>query len=278
MMPAWLRIAGHGSKAGACVLALAAGLTAAWAVREHIRQRVDALEAQARAPAVSRLVAAHDLPAGTRLDEAHLAVREIPVQWAMGDSLEPHEIAALEGATLAWGLARGEPLLKPYLSFAAPALSSRLEAGQRALHVPAADLGGLADDVRAGDALDIYLSFPHGDQTRTVPLLQGVRVLAVGADADGAAAGGVMLAADPQDAMRFVAARQAGSLTAMLRHRGDDATASAEASQELDAVLGLAKRKQPPARGVTVVYGDRIEAAAFPEAGGALPALPEAGP
>ena len=59
------------------LLALAAGLLSAWAVREHVRQRVETLEAAGRVLLVSRLVAAHDLAAGTVLEERHLAVRDL---------------------------------------------------------------------------------------------------------------------------------------------------------------------------------------------------------
>src|SRR5690606_9671058 len=49
------------------VLAGVAGLAAAWAAKQHIDGRVQQLEAQARTPMVERIVAAYDLPVGTRL-------------------------------------------------------------------------------------------------------------------------------------------------------------------------------------------------------------------
>ena len=165
-------------RVGVYGLALVAGLVSAWAVREHVQQRVQALEAQARTPVVERLVAAYDLPAGTRLEDMHLAVREIPAQWASSASLDPLDLASLLGATLVADVAHGEPLLKTHLTFTAPApaLASRLRAGQRALTVAAGDLGGLAEMLRAGDLIDIYVSFSHRQRELTVPLLQGMRV------------------------------------------------------------------------------------------------------
>lgn len=248
-------------KTGVYAMALAAGLVSAWAVREHVQQRVQALEAEARTPVVSRLVAAYDLPAGTQLEEVHLAVREIPEQWVSRASIDPLDLASLLGATLLADVANGEPLLRGSVTFnpPAPALASRLRSGQRALTVAAADLGGLADVLRAGDAIDIYVSFAHRQRELTVPLLQGMRVLMVGGEADAEGKGGnITLAATPDEAMRFVAARQAGVLTALLRHRDDAAVVSGTPQSDLASLIGLdlEPRTVP---GVSILYGDRLE-------------------
>ncbi|MBB1624944.1 Flp pilus assembly protein CpaB [Achromobacter sp. UMC71] len=246
-------------KAAVYLLALAAGLMSAWAVREHVQQRVQALEAQARTPVVSRLVAAYDLPAGTVLDESHLAVREIPAQWAPATSVDPLGIDGVLGARLSADLAGGEPVLKAYLTFIAPApaLASRLKPGQRAFMVAAADLGGLADMLRAGDAIDIYVSFSHRDREVTVPLLQGMRVLTAADASDGDGTANITLAASPDEAMRYIAARQAGTLTAMLRNRDDAAAVSAAPQSDLASLIGLDRepRRKP---GVVILYGDRL--------------------
>ncbi len=253
-------------RVGVYGLALTAGLVSAWAVREHVQQRVQALEAQARTPVVERLVAAYDLPAGTRLEDMHLAVREIPVQWASSASLDPLDLSSLLGATLAADVAHGEPLLKTHLTFTspAPALASRLRSGQRALTVAAGDLGGLAEMLRAGDLIDIYVSFSHRQRELTVPLLQGMRVLTVGAeaDSDGVGVGNITLAAEPDEAVRFIAARQAGSLTAMLRHRDDAAAVKASAQTDLASLVGLDAEPEPTP-GVSILYGDRVDAQAL---------------
>ncbi|WP_238914479.1 Flp pilus assembly protein CpaB [Achromobacter insolitus] len=248
-------------RTGVYAIALAAGLVSAWAVREHVQQRVQALEAEARMPMVSRLVAAYDLPAGTQLEEVHLAVREIPEQWTSRASIDPLDLSSLLGATLLADVANGEALLRGHLTFTAPApaLASRLHSGQRALTVAAADLGGLADVLRAGDAIDIYVSFAHRQRELTVPLLQGMRVLMVGSEPEGESKGGsITLAATPDEAMRFVAARQSGVLTAMLRHRDDAAVVSGAAQSDLASLIGLEPEPRV-APGVSIVYGDRLD-------------------
>jgi len=262
-------------RTGVYALALAAGLVSAWAVREHVQQRIQVLEAEARVPMVSRLVAAYELPAGTQLDESHLAVRDIPEQWASRASIDPLDLASVLGATLQADVANGEPLLRAHLTFnaPAPALASRLQAGQRALTVAASDLGGLGEMLRVGDAIDIYASFSHRQRELTVPVLQGMRVLAVGGEAasEGRGAGNITLAASPDEAMRFVAARQAGALTALLRHRDDSAAVGRKAQSDLASLIGLDPEPKA-APGVAILYGDRLdgaEGAAWRDASGA---------
>lgn len=260
-------------KTGVYALALAAGLVSAWAVREHVQQRILVLEAEARVPLVSRLVAAYDLPAGTQLDEAHLAVREIPTQWASRASVDPLDLASIVGTTLLADIANGEPLLRAHLTFnaPAPALASRLRTGQRALIVAVADLGGLGEMLQAGDAIDIYVSFSHRQRELTVPVLQGMRVLAVGGEGEsgGRGAGSITLAASPDEAMRFMAARQAGSLTALLRHRDDSEPVGRAAQSDLASLIGLEPEPKAPA-GVAILYGDRLDGGTMDEQAGFL--------
>src|SRR5690606_30335655 len=71
------------------LLAGIAGLGAAWAAEQHIDGKVQRLEEQARTPTVERIVAAYDLPAGTRLGPEHLALRHFPSSVAASDSLAP---------------------------------------------------------------------------------------------------------------------------------------------------------------------------------------------
>lgn len=252
----------HGlRKMAVFLLALAAGLVSAWAVREHVRQRVETLEAEVRLPQVSRLVAARDLPAGTMLDASHLAVREIPAQWAPAASIDPLGIDDILGTRLAADLTQGEMLLKACLAPIGPtsksSLASRLEPGQRAFVVTAADLGGLAGMLRTGDAIDIYVSLLRQDREMTVPLLQDARVLAAADVQDGDGSSQIALAASSDQIMRYIAARQAGTLTALLRNRDDPQVVTLAPTGDLMSLIGL-DRQPRHAPGVAILYGDRL--------------------
>ncbi|WP_427185078.1 Flp pilus assembly protein CpaB [Bordetella bronchialis] len=241
-----------------------AGLLAAWAARQHIQGRIEQIEAQARVATVSRLVAAYDLEAGTRLDEAYVAVRDIPREWAPSDALAPEDFAAYTHSVLAHPLRRGDPIQRAHVApeKAAP-LSSRVPAGRRAITIPVDDINSLSGMLQAGDLLDLYVSFEHGRRQITAPLLQGVLVLATGREGEGdeAAAGAfstITLDAGPEDAVKLVAARQAGRITAILRHHQDAATHAVAAQGDLAALLGIDAPGDAPPRSVPVLYGDRL--------------------
>jgi len=253
--------------------ALGAGLLAAWAAREHIQARVREIEREAEVVMVERLVAAEDLPAGTRLQAGHLAVRDIPLPWVPSGTLEPEAADRAIGAILANDVGQGDPLLDVHLmqEGASPPLSELLPAGRRAVTLPADEINAASGILRAGDVIDLYVSFAHRGQQLTAPLLQGVRVLAAGGGPD--AAPSVTLDTAPQDAIKLIAARQAGALTAMLRHRGDAAVPGPSASGDLAALMGLENPDASARRAVQILYGDRVDAEGARDLDGAAAGL-----
>ena len=243
LMRAWRRFGAYG-------LALAAALATAWAVREHVGQG-EPEPVAANAPVVERLVAAEDLAAGTRLDESHLQRRQVPAAWAPRASLDPLAAQALLGAVLSADIDAGEIILPAHLlgqpagqASAAPAAgiasrNARLECDRRrsrAVGWPAA---------RGRQRRRLRILCPRRQAQRRSGAVGG-RVLSVGAPADDGApdTANAMLAVRPEDALRFVAARQGGILTAMLRHR-DDAVAVGDEDQADPAALQEHARRIP---------------------------------
>lgn len=255
---------------GVYAFALAAGLLAAWAAREHIQSRVRELEREAEVVVVERLVAATDLPAGTRLDIDHLAVRGIPAPWAPGGTFEAGAVEHVLGAALTVDLKQGDALLDVHLAAQAapPPVSGLLAAGRRAVTLPAEEINAVSGLLQPDDLIDLYVSFTHRGQHLTAPLLQGVRVLAMGGGHD--APPSITLDAPAQDALKLVAARHTGTLTAMLRRRGDGAGPGLSAPGDLAALMGIDAGQAPRRPAIPILYGDRVDA-------GGPPAGPEGG-
>jgi pilus assembly protein CpaB len=246
------------------IITVMAGIMAAWAARQHIQARIEQIEAESRVETTARLVAAYDLAAGTRLDAEYVAVREIPRVWVSSDTLAPEDFAAHADSILAHPLRRGDPVLRAHLARQVPAsLSSRVAAGRRAVTIPVDDINSLSGMLQAGDLLDLYVSFEHGRRQITAPLLQGVLVLATGRegdteDATSASFSTITLDAGPEDAVKLVAARQAGRITAILRHHRDAGTAGTAARGDLASLLGIDLAAGGPVTPVPVIYGDRL--------------------
>lgn len=259
---------------GGYLFAAVAGLVAAWAVREHIQQRTLELEAQGRVPMVARLVAAADLPAGTALGMASLAVRDIPAAWAASDSIAPEALDQVEGGVLALPLKAGETVLQHQVLRHAPAqpVAGQLQAGRRALSLPLSEIRDLPHPVRPDDRIDLFVSFSHDGRQLTMPLLQGGRVIAVDTGADGTPPS-ITLDASVRDAMKVVAARQDGVLTALLRPVEDASGHAAEGGvHDLPGMLGLRRAARPAPRQVDIIYGDRVDVMSGAASGSAGPA------
>lgn len=253
------------------MVAVLAGAMAAWLSQRQIQSRLAELEDDARAPTIAVIVAAQDLPGGTVLDGEVLAVRELPVEWVSPHALLPEHAADIASSRLTHAISRGEPLLRAHIgAMPQPGFSARLKDGRRAVTIPVDELSSVSGLLQPGDLIDLYVSFDHQGSPVTLPLLQGMRVLATGRQVDAQLSdlpqpadrnfSTLTLDASLDDAVKLVAARREGMITAMLRRPGDRSVARAQSRGDLGRILGLADPAAPPAarsKRVPVIYGDR---------------------
>jgi pilus assembly protein CpaB len=277
------------------VVAAAAGVCAAWAAREHIQDKVQLLEAQARVPTVERVVAAYDLPVGTRLAPEHFALRALPAAHVSSDSVPPERFTELNGTVLRAPLRAGDLILPVHaVAQVQTAFSSHLSAGRRAITMPVDAINSVSGLLQPGDLIDLYVSFEYQRRRMTAPLLQGVLVLATDANTQyvnerAGSRGGqyttVTLDAAPEDAVKLVAARQSGTITAVLRPPHDGAATQKAVRGDLASLLGVNKPPPVAAKKATVIYGNQSlrsvpklrQSPSVPTAGGMfdLPHAPE---
>jgi pilus assembly protein CpaB len=225
-------------------LAIAVGLAliamlALWLYARSVREEV------AGGRKVKVVVAAEELPAGTRVGRANLAMHEVPEAYVHPGTIEMGEEAQIIGRPVAEKIAQGQPLLWSDFDLqrtagASRRLSATVQKGQRAVTIPVDVAGSLAGMLRPGDHVDVLGTFARGQQDwATVTLLQDVLVLATGEQRGGgegegeAAAGGpsgprtfnnVTLSVDPEEAELLVFAQQRGPINIALRAQDDNAT------------------------------------------------------
>lgn len=250
---------------------IVAGILAAWAAQKHIQGRVELMESRARVPEVERIVAAVNLPAGTRLDTHHLAIRHFPAELVSSESMIPARFSELEGTVLRSPLMAGDPFLPLHVHRQKQsAFSTTLVSGRRAITMPVDAINSVSGLLQPGDLIDLYVSFEYQRRRITAPLLQGVLVLATGMttqaplqpespDASYFDQGysTVTLDVAPEDAVKLVAARQSGVITAILRNPGDAVSSSKASRGDLATLLGVNVQGPPPrARNIPVLYGN----------------------
>jgi pilus assembly protein CpaB len=250
-------------------VALSTGGLAAWGTQDLIERQIALIESRSQVTMRSVVVAKHDLSAGEVLSADHLAIRDIPSDWAASGSVLPEQFERANGQALSAHLRAGETLMWSMLEARrAPTFSARVGPGRRAITLPVDEINSISGMLQPEDRIDLLLTVERGGQKTTLALMDQVRVMATGQRADPAQGEGagrlystVTLDVASTDAEHLILARETGRLTALLRHP-DDRSGPAGAQQDLQAWLA-----QPPApvqatkaRSIPILYGGQPQA------------------
>lgn len=250
------------------VISIGLGCLSAWAIKQHLSAKEQELEQQSRTEKVIRIVAARDLPRGTLVSLKDFAKDEFPVNWIGADAVALSDVQLVQGKQLNIDLKAGQLLMHVHLvEQAQPALASRLSHDKRAVTIPVDLMSSMSGLLQPGDRVDLFVSFEYKGQRTTASLLQGIEVLATGQQtkmigehiaANEVRYSTVTLAASHEEAKKLVAARQGGSITAVLSHEtADPLTLGRQLTAiQLPELLGLETGK--PQASVEIIYGDRL--------------------
>jgi pilus assembly protein CpaB len=229
-------------------VALLIGGVSAFIASRYLSNRIEAIESKEKNMAKVRVVVPiEDLPKGTKINQSNVAVREVPKEWAHSMSITEAQFDRAENGTLNAPAVRGEPIIWAQLDgLKAPAFSSHLTAGRRALTVPVDEVSSVSGMLEPGDRIDVVCTVKKDGRVVIFNVLQNVTVLAAGtrvsqkSDTEGKDTSftTVTLNTSPEDATRVIAAREVGKVTAMLR-APDDAQVVSSAKNDAMSVLGL---------------------------------------
>jgi pilus assembly protein CpaB len=242
-------------------LALVVGVIAAMAANRFLSARIDAIEARNRTAMVEVVVAKVDLPKGESIGPANVALRAIPRDYAHSNALTNNSFGSAIGRKLAYNIKGGEMLLSSMLEADKPAtFSARVGIGWRAMTVAVDEINSISGLLEPGDVIDLIAGLERKGNKLTMPLLQGVQVIATGQRlADDPLTGErkqyatVTLNVTPSQAITLIAARDGGKITALLRNPADRQAAPANAL-DINALLGQGLNADPE---IPVLYGGR---------------------
>lgn len=244
------------------------GTIAAFAINQHLDTKTRELETKSHVPHVKRIVAARDLSRSAVIKIEDLAAHDFPTAWTTEDAIPVSQAELLIGKQLTAEIKAGQLLHwgntsdKP-----AVALSARLPAGMRAITIPVDQINSLSGLVSPSDLIDLYVSFDHQGRRVTSPLLSGIEVLATGRQLNSHETGiatqqdhyaTLTLATSPEDAVKLVAARQSGTITAILAQHDESLQLTKAKSVSRGHLAGLLGMDSPHVAAVPILYGDRI--------------------
>lgn len=244
-------------------VALVIGVLAAIAARSYLSTQMQEIEARGKGKTVSLVVAKRELKRGDKLSSENVAVRAIPTDYAHSAAIAPDVFDRIDGQVLAYPVRAGELILWGLMEGKkVPTFSSRVEVGHRAMTVPVDEINSISGLLEPGDMIDLIVTIEKKGRKITLPLLQGVQVMATGQRSVDAPKDGerkqystVTIDTTPEQAQNVIIGRDAGKVTALLRNP-DDKRRIAGGNADMMALMGSGGTSLLPRdRSVPVLYG-----------------------
>jgi len=251
-------------------IALVLGVSAAWLANNWVEDRIRPGSESAGTPVV---VAALDIPFGTKIEQAHVKV----VEWPSGNTPKGafSDPLLLEGRIAKQSFLPGEVILEERVVdyMGGSTLAAIVEPNKRAVTVRVDDIIGVAGFLLPGNRVDILATRHTGTRATTETILQDVKVLAVDQTASTdkdrpVVVRAVTLELSPAEAELLVKATSEGSLQLTLRNPLDsELVAKKEEKSEPPPQVKKVERviyKQAPSdkTNITVIRGTKTETVA----------------
>jgi len=221
----------------ALVVAVFFGLVAAYGIYNFLRQQRQAAEAL-RQQTQNVVVAAQELPAGTAINDDMIKKGMVKaVQWPKasvpaGSFSSPEQVV---GKTNRAKIMANEPILESRLAGEGAGLTTRLEAGKRAMALRVDEIIGVSGFIVPDDRVDVIVTTtPPGNKNQddkvSKIVLQNKRVLSVAQsveqkDGKPQVARSITVEVTPEESEKLSLATQEGQIVLALRSTGDDTDA-----------------------------------------------------
>lgn len=215
---------------------------------------------------VKIVVAASNLKAGDTIQKGNAQLRDMPRQYVHKNAVTLETFATtLNGRQLLYSLAKGDPILQSHVSLTQfSKFSDLIPEGMRVITIPIDNLSSISGFLAPGDIVDLLITLKDGPQTRTLPLLIGVKVVATGRNIDNGLKpkegfNNISLGVSPKDAARIIHAQTVGKVSLTLRNETDNQDAYKHPIN-IDNLVD-SKQQQPTApprpKGFEVIRGGR---------------------
>jgi pilus assembly protein CpaB len=227
-------------------VAIVMALAAAWLTKQYLdvreRRIQEELADKAKGgPTAKVVVPRKSLPGGIPITGDMVAGRSIPADLVSPDMITPDNFDKYDGAKLIRSVERGLPLRASDVEEKGRDFSSLIEAGSRAITIDIDELNSIAQMVRPGNMVDLFLIMPDttdmsGNNQQITLLMQRLKVIATGqtvrkSEAFAAPQPGVQpgvvrytnltFEVSPDQAARIALAQQLGRIRAVLRKEPD---------------------------------------------------------
>ena len=250
------------------LLSLVFGVAAAWTAKSWMEQRNRA--ARVTAAGTTVVLAAMEIPFGTRIEGRHVKIITVPSGTPFGNHFG--NVAEIEGLIATQRALSGEVLLKERFTKAGTGstLAALIKPDMRAVTVRVDDVVGVAGFLLPGNHVDIVAARKNGNERATTEtVLMNINVLAVDQTTsqdknDPVVVRAVTLEMTPQEAEILVKAREEGKIQLTLRNPTDETRPQLVATPEPQPVIQAPKpvrraAPRPAAPSVTIIRGTLVD-------------------
>lgn len=246
---------------------IASGTGAAYFAENYINSQLNAEKNKIREQYISSrvVVAKHNLKAGEILNAENLAIRDMPAGFLHKNVINESDSGSIIGKRITQPLNAGDPLLKTFIEHnSANNFSHLIESGHRALTFPVDINSSMAGLLRPGDRIDLMFTLNQGHGNVTTPLLRNILILATDSSVSNVTYAAnshfqtITLSVTPMDAAKITTAREAGSITVLLRSgKGKDRTVSElHKSVTINSLLGKQKKTYKRYKKIDIIIGN----------------------
>ena len=250
------------------VISLALAIVAAWSARNWVQARLQAGVSPAD-PTQHVVVAAMEIPFGTKIESRHLKIITLPVSASVGDHFEKTDDAV--GLIALQKIISGEILLKERFAdrSSGSTLAAIVKPDMRAVTVRVDDVIGVAGFLMPGNHVDVVAARMENSRAETHTVLRDLNVLAVDQTASQdkdqpVVVRAVTLEVTPKQAEVLVKAREEGRIQLTLRNptdknaTKDDSEMVADTTAPKTPVRKAHAEPRPPANTVTIIRGTNV--------------------
>ena len=201
------------------------GVLSIWGFKTAFDHKVESMTQ--KGPEVAYVVASKELLAGSLISTDTVSQRNIPSDYQQSNGVLATDFGSIDGLPLKVDLKPGDIIMYSMVD-AKKDIAKLIPLGRRALTIPVDDESSISTMLKPGDLIDLMVTLQSAEKTATVPLMQGVKILATGKQTDvsdevSGTTGytNITLDVSADDAKNITLATSMGRISAILRNPDD---------------------------------------------------------
>ncbi|ENU34291.1 Flp pilus assembly protein CpaB [Acinetobacter parvus] len=209
----------------ALLVSILVGILSIWGFKTAFDHKVESMTQ--KGPEVAYVVASKELLAGSLISTDTVSQRNIPSDYQQSNAVLATDFGSIDGLPLKVDLKPGDIIMYSMVDTKKD-IAKLIPLGRRALTIPVDDESSISTMLKPGDLIDLMVTLQSAEKTATVPLMQGVKILATGKQTDvsdevSGTTGYTNMTLDvsADDAKNITLATSMGRISAILRNPDD---------------------------------------------------------